>query len=672
MEVTYTLDPGPVERFGPLAITGLERLESGYVEGRIRWQRGAVYDEAKVEETRRALIASGLFSTVRITPLADPDDPGDVRMTVDATERLHRSIGVGLAYNTSQGFGARAFWENRNLFGNAENLRLSAEVGQQIDAFRANFRRPDFLAVDQDFLATAEIANDTPVAYNSRRELATAGIERRLDRWLTGGLSLLAEKANVTQLANVPGMGTQRYELTGLPAYIKLDQTDNLLNPTTGYRAQLSVTPARTFSGSRLTFATNLLAGSTYWALGDEQRTVLAGKLALGSLDGAPLFQLPADQRIYAGGGGSIRPYGWQLAGPLAPNKDPIGGRSSLVLNLEARIKITETIGVVPFVDAGSYYESPVPQLGRTLLYGVGIGARYYTAFGPLRLDLATPLHKRSADFADPGLYQPRPGLLNGCPQLPGSELSVEGGRSATGQRLHHSPSRAVSQRWRDESEVDRPRWRHQLRLVVPDEIANDTALLVIAGGSNDKPAPDRANPLLAIAAMMTRSVTAELRMVPNQPLTFAGETDPRAEDGIIAYSWDKYLRTGDETWPLRLPMTKSVVRAMDAITGFCRSRAGGGVEIARFVLAGASKRGWTAWTAAAVDRRVAAVVPVVVDLLNIEASFEHHYRAYGFWAPAIAAYQASGIMRWAGTDRAGVAPRDRRPVCLSRPAQPA
>jgi PhoPQ-activated pathogenicity-related protein len=138
--------------------------------------------------------------------------------------------------------------------------------------------------------------------------------------------------------------------------------------------------------------------------------------------------------------------------------------------------------------------------------------------------------------------------------------------------------------------------------------------------------------------------------MVPNQPLTFAGETEPRAEDGIIAYSWAKYLRTGDEAWPLRLPMTKSVVRAMDAITSFCRNPASGALEISRFVLAGASKRGWTAWTAAAVDRRVAAVVPMVIDLLNIEASFEHHYRAYGFWAPAIAAYQASGIMRWAGT----------------------
>jgi translocation and assembly module TamA len=399
MDVTYTLDPGPTERFGPVAITGLEQLNPAYVEGRIRWQPGAVYDASKVEETRRALIESGLFSTVQITPTPNPDNPEEVRMTVEATERVRHTIGAGLAYNTSQGFGARAFWENRNLFGNAENLRLSAEVGQQLDDFRVNFRRPDFLSVDQDLLATAEVANDTPVAYNSRRAIATAGIERRVDRWLTGGLSLEAEQANVTQLANVtPMTGTQHYELAGVPAYVKLDETNNLLNPTTGYRAQLNVTPAHTFSGSHLTFSTNLLSGSTYWPIGPEENTVLAGKLALGSLDGAPLSQLPSDQRIYAGGGGSVRPYGYLMAGPLAPNNVPIGGRSSLVLNLESRIKITETIGVVPFFDAGSYYESPLPQPGHTPLYGVGLGLRYYTAFGPLRLDLATPLRKRSGD----------------------------------------------------------------------------------------------------------------------------------------------------------------------------------------------------------------------------------------------------------------------------------
>jgi translocation and assembly module TamA len=119
--------------------------------------------------------------------------------------------------------------------------------------------------------------------------------------------------------------------------------------------------------------------------------------LALGSLDGAQLSQLPSDQRVYAGGCGSIRRYGYLMAGPLAPNNVPIGGKSSLVLNLEALVKITDTIGIGPFVDGG-YYESPLPQLGRTFFYGAGLGLRYYTAFGPLRLDLASPLHKRSGD----------------------------------------------------------------------------------------------------------------------------------------------------------------------------------------------------------------------------------------------------------------------------------
>ena len=207
-----------------------------------------------------------------------------------------------------------------------------------------------------------------------------------------------------------------------------------------------------------------------------------------------------------------------------------------------------------------------------------------------------------------------------------------------------------TSQRWRAEAEVDRPLWNHWLTVIEPEQIATGIALLIVGGGSNEKKPPARANRLLAMAAVATRSVIAELRMVPNQPLTFVRETQKRSEDAIIAYSWDMYLRTGDEAWPLRLPMTKSVVRAMDTVTAFCLSAAGGGVDVDRFVVAGASKRGWTAWTTAVVDKRVVAVAPVVIDLLNVEESFEHHYRAYGFWAPAIAAYQASGIMRWAGT----------------------
>jgi PhoPQ-activated pathogenicity-related protein len=137
---------------------------------------------------------------------------------------------------------------------------------------------------------------------------------------------------------------------------------------------------------------------------------------------------------------------------------------------------------------------------------------------------------------------------------------------------------------------------------------------------------------------------------VPNEPLKFAGESQSRTEDAIIAYTWDRYLRTGDERWPARLPMTKAAVRAMDAVTAFLAKLPDGGVTVKNFVVAGASKRGWTTWSAAVVDPRVIAIAPIVIDTLNVPAVFENHWRAYGFWAPAVQDYVAMGIMSWFGT----------------------
>jgi translocation and assembly module TamA len=406
MSVTYRLDPGSVRRFGPLTITGLRNLDPGYLERRVRWHQGATYDGRKVEETRQVLLETGLFSAVTITPEGNPAAPGEVRMTIAATERLRRTVGVGLGYNTSQGAGANAFWEDRNLFGHAEYLKLQAAVGQQTDQLVATFRRPDFLVTDQNFLTTAAFTNNTPIAYDSRQGLVSPGVERRFGRQLTLGIAVEGLRSNVEELAfaNIltAAERTQTYTLIGLPGYLKLDTTDNLLNPTRGWRALVSVTPAHTISSPDLTFVTSIVAVSTYWPALPDERLVLAGQAAVASLDGAPLGQLPADQRIYAGGGGGgagvIRPYGYQTAGPLDADNIPIGGKSSLAVNLEARIQATPRIGVVPFFDAGSYYATSAPQIGRGVLYGVGLGLRYYTGFGPLRLDLATPLRRRSGD----------------------------------------------------------------------------------------------------------------------------------------------------------------------------------------------------------------------------------------------------------------------------------
>lgn len=205
---------------------------------------------------------------------------------------------------------------------------------------------------------------------------------------------------------------------------------------------------------------------------------------------------------------------------------------------------------------------------------------------------------------------------------------------------------RMISQEWLTEAEVNRTEWEHYLWVYTPAKVQYDTGMLFITGGANDgkvpKPSEDFAN-----IARDSGSVVTELRMVPNQPLVFKNDDyGPRKEDELISYGWRRYLEgSKDPKWLARLPMTKAAVRAMDTITAFSTTERGGRATVNRFVVAGASKRGWTAWTTAAADKRVTGVVPIVIDLLNIEKSFVYHYRKYGFWATAVGDYFREGIM---------------------------
>ncbi len=205
-----------------------------------------------------------------------------------------------------------------------------------------------------------------------------------------------------------------------------------------------------------------------------------------------------------------------------------------------------------------------------------------------------------------------------------------------------------ASQTWLTEEEVDRTLWEHWLVVIVPDEVTSTTALMMIGGGSNSGNMPRGADANLRRVAAATNTVAAQIHQVPNQPLFFKDEDGRRrGEDSLIAYNWDKFLRTGDPIWPTRMPMTKSVVRAMDAVQEFCASDDGGNVVVENFFVAGASKRGWTTWTTAAVDNRVIGCAPIVIDLLNLVPSFLHHYSVYGFWAPAVRDYVNMNIMDW-------------------------
>jgi PhoPQ-activated pathogenicity-related protein len=202
-----------------------------------------------------------------------------------------------------------------------------------------------------------------------------------------------------------------------------------------------------------------------------------------------------------------------------------------------------------------------------------------------------------------------------------------------------------TSQTWRSAAEVDRPVWKHWLTIVKPDRITTSTGLLYIGGGSNRDPAPSEVSARTSMLAVESNSVVADLGMVPNQPLFFSDSKDKgRSEDDLIAYTRVKHMATKDDEWLVRLAMVKSGVRALDAMQEFMASDAGGRIKVDHFVVAGGSKRGWTTWLVAAVDKRVVAIVPLVIDALNSEVITRHHYEAYGFFSPALGDYVRHGL----------------------------
>ena len=208
-----------------------------------------------------------------------------------------------------------------------------------------------------------------------------------------------------------------------------------------------------------------------------------------------------------------------------------------------------------------------------------------------------------------------------------------------------------TSQSWLTAKEVQQTRWWHWLIINRPKQVENPTALLFIGGGDNRDPNLPDADRTMARIAAATRSVVVQLKQVPNQPLMFFDDGVERVEDDLIAYGWDRFLRGGRDAWLARLPMTKSAVRAMDTVSDFLARPQQGELTVDRFVVAGGSKRGWTTWTTGIVDKRVVAIAPIVIDMLNVVPSFQHHWEAYGFYAPAVGDYVRHGIMEWQDTD---------------------
>jgi translocation and assembly module TamA len=417
MDIGLTVDPGPRAGIGEIAVRGAENVDPAVVRSFIYTDPGDPYSPAALASMRKSILNIEALSSVRIRESDTLDAYGNLPLFVDITERQPRVIGASVQYSTKDGPAVRAYWAHRNLFGGAERLRLEGslfyltenggrpEDDKEFDwddlggRFRASFLKPALWGTRNDLLAEILAERDRTEGYTSRLVNGMVGIRHRFSETFSVQGGVEYEKGQASDV-----LGQVDYTLVGLPLSVTYDSTDNTLDPTRGMRLLASVTPYPDFLGSSVPMTIARGSASAYWSLDEDSRYVLAGRLGLGSIVGPDLEDIPANRRFFAGGGGSVRGFGYRTLSPTFMGQ-PIGGRSLLEGSLEARIKVTDTIGIVPFVDAGTAFESSYPDFDESIRVSAGLGLRYYTGIGPIRLDIATPVRRERGDDRAIAIY---------------------------------------------------------------------------------------------------------------------------------------------------------------------------------------------------------------------------------------------------------------------------
>ena len=389
LTVAFDVQPGLKAQFGDTKLSGLESVNGAYVNSKIPWKEGDPYNADLLIVLEDRLMNTGLFSSVNAKEGEVIDEKGRIPIGVEVKERKHRTIKGGASYKTDEGPGGSLSWEHRNILSQGERLKLSGLASGIVLATEGSFRRPEFLRSDQSLLLNMRIAEDSPDAFRSRNITSMAQIERKLTKKMDLSAGLAFRLSKIEQFGQ-----EERFDLISLPVHFNWDTSDQLLDPTRGGRMALQVAPFYDFYGEDLFFYKGYARYSRYINISEAPSLVLALRGALGAITGAERDEIPADIRFYAGGGGSIRGYAFQSVGPIQ-NNEPIGGRSLLTMSLELRIKITEKLGLVSFIDGGSAFESAFPDFEETLQWGGGLGFRYYTTIGPLRLDVGIPINRR-------------------------------------------------------------------------------------------------------------------------------------------------------------------------------------------------------------------------------------------------------------------------------------
>lgn len=417
MDIEMDVDPGPQAGLGAVSVAGTKDVDPAVVRSFIYLEPGEPYSPKAIADTRKSIAKIAAIGSIRIREDTVLDPDGNLPIFVEVTERAPRLVGLSARYSTIDGPALRTYWEHRNLFGGAERLRLDAEIflAPRIDGttikdfgdFRRSdiggrlsfhFEKPALAGSRNDLLVDGSavrerIGNNRYGGYTARYFDGTAAIRHRFSDTFSVQAGVEGETGQTSDV-----LGQVNYTLLGLPLGVRYDSTDNLLDPTKGVRVIGSLTPYKALEGRSDGFVQTKLAASTYYALDEDARYILAARIGFGSIVGSDLADIPSNHRFYAGGSGSVRGYTYRTLSPLSPSGQLIGGRSLIDGSLEARIKITDTIGIVPFVDAGSAFQSSYPDFNQTIAVAAGIGLRYYTPIGPIRLDVAAPLNPRRGD----------------------------------------------------------------------------------------------------------------------------------------------------------------------------------------------------------------------------------------------------------------------------------
>jgi translocation and assembly module TamA len=404
-DYTLPVEVGPRGSFRRIVTSGdKQAFGADHMEVIKRYKPGELYDSRKVDDLRKALVATGLFSSVAVEPVRTgepgPDGTEYVDLSVEQEAGPPRTLAGEAGYGTGQGFRAEGTWTHRNLFPPEGALIAGVVAGTQEQGVSGTFRRSNAGKRDKTFQAGVTLNHQNYDAYEAFTAGVNIGWSRQSTpifqkRWTYSyGAEILGTNEQVV-VDPATGDKTRRtYLIGGLPVQIGYDRSNDLLNPTKGFRANLRAEPEGSLQGNFSPYLRATFDLSGYYPVSDS--LVIAGRARVGTISGVARDDVAPSRRIYAGGGGSVRGYGYQELGPKDVNNDPIGGRSVNEFAVEGRYRFGN-YGVVAFVDGGQVYESQIPKFS-DMRYGVGIGGRFYTNFGPFRADIAMPIDRQPGE----------------------------------------------------------------------------------------------------------------------------------------------------------------------------------------------------------------------------------------------------------------------------------